>query len=119
MEYPRGQESRIQRPIRKEFLTSTSQLLYLNRWLRRSAEAIVPTIRHPESCELFHGSEVMLFGWVRIAQDHLNARVSEHRGERNEIDPGHGSASRPGMTKIVESKCRNRTLVCFRSDAVD
>ena len=23
------------------------------------------------------------------------------------------------MTKIVESKCRNRTLVCFRSDAVD
>jgi len=35
----------------------------------------------------------------------------------NQVDPGHGSASRPSMSKIVESKVRNRTLVCFRSDA--
>src|SRR6266705_6864809 len=45
--------------------------------------------------------------------------MSEHRGESNQVDPGHCPACRPSMTKIVESKCRNRTLVCFRSDAVD
>src|SRR5438445_488564 len=45
--------------------------------------------------------------------------MSEHRGESNQVDPRHGSASRPSMTKIVESKMWNRTLVCFRSDAVD
>jgi len=61
----------------------------------------------------------MLFGRMRVAQDHLYARMSEHRGERNQVNPGHGSASRPSMTKILESKCRNRTLVCFGSDAVD
>src|SRR6266568_6754995 len=45
--------------------------------------------------------------------------MTEHRCESNQINPGHGSASRPSVTKIVESKCRNRTLVCFRSDEVD
>jgi hypothetical protein len=45
--------------------------------------------------------------------------MTKHGRECNEVDPGHGSASRPGMTKIVESKCRNRPLVCFGSNAVD
>jgi len=46
----------------------------------------------------------MLSGRMRVAQDHLYARVSEHRCKSNQVDPGHGSASRPSMTKIVESK---------------
>src|SRR5258708_5302390 len=61
----------------------------------------------------------MLFGWVRVTQDHLDTRMPEHRCKSNQVDPGHGSASRPSVTKIVESKVWNRTLVCFRSDSVD
>ncbi len=61
----------------------------------------------------------MFFGRMRVALDHLYARVSEHRGESNQINPGHGSASRPRMAKVIESKVWNRTLVCFRSNAVD
>ncbi|SRR6266404_159485 len=45
--------------------------------------------------------------------------MSEHRCESNQVDPGHGSASRPRLAKIIESKVWNRTLVCFRSDPVD
>ena len=52
----------------------------------------------------------MFSGRMRIAQDHLNARVSEHRGESNQVDAGHGSASRPSMTKIVESKMWNPAM---------
>ena len=61
----------------------------------------------------------MRFGRMRVAQNHLNTRMTEHRRERDQVDRGHSSASRPGMTKIVESKMWDRTLVCFRSDPVD
>jgi hypothetical protein len=75
--------------------------------------------RHPEGLKLFHRRELMLFSWVRIPQHHLNPRVPEHRRERNQINASHRRACRPSVTKIVESKVWNRTLACFRSDAVD
>src|SRR6266700_7682211 len=56
---------------------------------------------------------------MRIAQHHLNPRVSEHRGERNQVDPSHSCAGGPRVAKIVESESQNRTLVCFSSDAID
>lgn len=75
--------------------------------------------RHPKGLKLFHGRELMLFGRVRVAQNHLNTRVSEHRGERYQIDSRHRRPCRPRMAKIVEAKVWNRILVCFRSDPVD
>lgn len=61
----------------------------------------------------------MLFGRVRVAKDHLNARVAEHRGQRNQINPSHRRSRRPGMTKIIRPEAWNRILVCFQSDAVN
>src|SRR5207253_8112905 len=69
--------------------------------------------------KFLHSRELMLFGRVRVAKHHLNARITKHRGKSNEVDPRHSRARRPSMTKIVESKVWNRTLVCFRPYAVD
>jgi hypothetical protein len=62
---------------------------------------------------------MMFFGWVRVAKNHLDLRVSEHCCKRDQINARHRRACGPCMTKIVESKVWNRTLVCFRSDPVD
>jgi hypothetical protein len=32
--------------------------------------------RHPESLKLFHRRDLMLFGRVRVAQDHLDSRMA-------------------------------------------
>ncbi len=61
----------------------------------------------------------MFFRWMRLAQDHLNSRMTEHRRECNQVNTGHGRARGPGVAKIIQPKAWNRALVCFCSDAVN
>src|SRR5215207_11664567 len=59
----------------------------------------------------FHRRRLMLFGRMRVSSDHNDLRVTEHRGERHEINARLSRTSRPSVAQIVKPELSHAATI--------
>ena len=69
----------------------------------RSVRALLDYI----ALTFLHRGELMLFGGVSVAHDHVDLAVAQHRCERYEVNAGHCHSCRPRVPQVVQPEWSN------------